>query len=277
MKVFDLFSGCGGFTLGFERAGMKTVAFCEIDRDCANILKKHWPKVPLYNDVRKLNAIRFKGTVDVVCGGFPCTDVSISGDKAGIDGPETSLYKHMLRIIGECRPKYAIFENVAGLLTGNRGRWFAKFLYDLAEIGYDAEWNNIEAAYVGAAHLRDRVWIVAYPARQHDSSRNPQSPKRQKSESGESASTIEISSNSGVRECKGVSKISYDIQQQIELIRSDPAKRGRFDLTEPCILRTNDGVSRRLDRRRIKMLGRSIVPNIAEAIGLGIIEYDKSL
>ena len=133
MKVLDLFSGIGGFSLGLERAGMETIAFCEFDEHAQKVLRKHWPDVPIHSDVRSLNGHDYRGTVDVVTGGFPCQDLSTAGEKAGFSGERSSLYIEMLRIISECRPQFAIFENVTGLLTGDvRSRWFAKFLYDLA-------------------------------------------------------------------------------------------------------------------------------------------------
>ena len=167
MKVLDLFSGIGGFSLGFERAGMETVAFCEYSESCRRVLKKHWPDVPCYEDVRTLTAEQLRDdgiTTDVICGGFPCQDLSIAGIRKGFDGEKSSLYREMLRIISDCRPRYAVFENVANFLIGDRGRWFSEFLNDLARIGYDAEWHCISAAAVGANHKRSRVWVVAYPA-----------------------------------------------------------------------------------------------------------------
>ena len=167
MKVLDLFSGIGGFSLGLERAGMETIAFCEFEPHAQEILKKHWPDVPIYNDVRTLDGKQFRGTVDVVCGGFPCQDLSTCGKQSGFSGERSSLYTEMLRIIGDCRPKYAIFENVSGLLTGESGRWFAKFLYDLAAIGLDAEWHCFKGEQLGMPTHRDRVWICAYPKKKH--------------------------------------------------------------------------------------------------------------
>lgn len=162
MKVLDLFSGIGMFSLGLERAGMETVAFCEYEDHAQKILKKHWKNIPIHKDVKKLDGTKYRGSVDVVCGGYPCQDLSTAGEQVGFEGERSSLYKHMLRIIGECMPRYAIFENVSGLLTGDSGRWFAKFLYDLAEVGYDAEWHCISAQSVGAEHERERVWVIAY-------------------------------------------------------------------------------------------------------------------
>jgi len=182
MKVLDLFSGIGGFSLGLERAGMETIAFCEFDKHAQKVLKKHWPDVPLYDDVRTLDGKQFRGSVDVVCGGFPCQDLSVAGKAAGFSGERSSLYREMLRIISECLPGYAIFENVTGLLTGESGRWFAQFLYDLAQIGYDAEWHCIPASELGAHHHRDRVWIICYPNAQCSLERSKQECEHERAE-----------------------------------------------------------------------------------------------
>jgi DNA (cytosine-5)-methyltransferase 1 len=160
VKVLDLFSGIGGFSLGLERAGMQTVAFCEIEPFCRKILRKHWPSVPIYEDVTKLTAKQLTTdgiSVDVICGGFPCQDISTAGKGAGIGGERSGLWKEYARLIGQLRPRYVIVENVSALL----GRGLSVVLGDLAEIGYDAEWHCIPASAVGAPHRRDRVWIIA--------------------------------------------------------------------------------------------------------------------
>jgi DNA (cytosine-5)-methyltransferase 1 len=164
MNVLDLFSGIGAFSLGLERAGMRTVAFCEIAPYCRAVLRKHWPDVPAYEDIRALSADRLKAdgiSVDVICGGFPCQDLSLAGRGAGLAGERSGLWFEYLRLIGELRPRYVIVENVKALLT----RGFDTVLGGLASIGYDAEWDCIPASYVGAPHDRDRIWIVAYPER----------------------------------------------------------------------------------------------------------------
>ncbi|MBN8968976.1 MAG: DNA cytosine methyltransferase [Rhizobiales bacterium] len=157
MNVLDLFSGIGGFSLGLERAGMRTVAFCEIDEFCREVLRKHWPHVPIFGDIIDLRAISI-GPVDVICGGFPCQDVSIAGDRAGLAGKRSGLWVEMRRCIRAFRPRFAVVENTTGLL--NLG--MATVLGDLAALGYSCVWHCIPAAAVGAAHPRDRVWIVAY-------------------------------------------------------------------------------------------------------------------
>ena len=163
IKVLDLFSGIGGFSLGLERAGMETVAFCEFDKHAQKVLKKHWPEVPIHEDVRTLDGKQFRGSVDVICGGFPCQDISTAGKQEGISAERSGLWSECARLLGEVRPKYAIFENVTNLLNGQRGAWFKRVLWDISQVGYDAEWHCIPASSVGAAHQRDRIWIIAYP------------------------------------------------------------------------------------------------------------------
>lgn len=178
LKVLDCFAGIGGFSLGLERAkyeggeydGFETVAFCEIEEYPRRVLAKHWPDVPCYRDVRELNGEQLASdgiAVDVITGGFPCQDLSSAGHSKGIgQGTRSGLFVEMLRLAGECGRPYIVFENVSRLLSGpsqDNGAWFAEFLWQLAEIGYDAEWFCITAASIGAPHERDRVWIVAYP------------------------------------------------------------------------------------------------------------------
>lgn len=163
LRVLDLFSGIGGFSLGLERTGgFKTVAFCEIEEFPRRVLAKHWPEVPCYHDVRELTAdtLRRDGiAVDVICGGFPCQDISIAGTGEGLDGKRSGLWFEYRRLIGELGPDFVIVENVAELL----GRGLGVVLGSLASLGYDAEWHCIPAAAVGAPHSRDRVWLMAYP------------------------------------------------------------------------------------------------------------------
>jgi DNA (cytosine-5)-methyltransferase 1 len=163
LRVLDLFSGIGGFSLGLERTGgFQTVAFCEIEPFCRRVLAKHWPEVPCYDDVRTLTADRLAAdgiAVDVICGGFPCQDVSESGPKLGLAGEKSGLWREIARLVREIRPRIVIVENVTGLLY----RGLGEVLGNLAEGGYDAEWHSLPASVVGLPQTRDRVWIIAYP------------------------------------------------------------------------------------------------------------------
>ena len=167
MKVLDLFSGIGGFALGLENAGFETAAFCEIDPYAQKVLAKNWPEVPIYDDVRRITADRLVSDgigVDVITGGFPCQDISVAGSQKGIDAERSGLWSECARLLGELRPRYAIFENVTNLLNGERGDWFKRVLWDISSVGYDAEWHCIPASAIGAHHHRDRVWILAHPS-----------------------------------------------------------------------------------------------------------------
>jgi DNA-cytosine methyltransferase len=158
LTVGSLFAGIGGFDLGLERAGMRSVWQCEIDPYAQRVLEKHWPDVLRVPDIRHVGA-RTVPYVDVICGGFPCQDISIAGAGAGIDGERSGLWSEYARVVGELRPRYVVVENVSVLLARGLGR----VLGDLAALGYDAEWDCIPASAVGAPHQRDRIWLVAYP------------------------------------------------------------------------------------------------------------------
>lgn len=161
LTVGDCFSGIGGFSLGLERAGMRTRWFAEIDPFACAVLRKHWPHVPNHGDVRSIRAGLVE-RVDVICGGFPCQDISIAGSGRGLEGERSGLWRELHRIVGDLRPRFAIVENVGALTS----RGLARILGDLAAIGYDAEWHVIPAAAVDAPHLRERCWIIASDADQ---------------------------------------------------------------------------------------------------------------
>ena len=161
MTVGSLFAGIGGLDLGFERAGFEVIWQCERDDFCTRILNKHWPDTPVYDDVQTLYTDDGPSpeTPDVLCGGFPCQDISLAGKGAGLDGERSGLWWQYHRIIGVVRPRYAVVENVPALV--NRG--LPAILGALSEIGYDAEWEIVSAAALGAPHIRERLFLVAYP------------------------------------------------------------------------------------------------------------------
>jgi DNA (cytosine-5)-methyltransferase 1 len=173
LNVGSLFAGIGGFDLGLETAGFEICWQVEIDRHCRAVLERRFPRARRFEDVRTVGADTLD-PVDVICGGFPCQDLSNAGKGAGIDGARSGLWSEFARIVRELRPRYVLVENVPALLTGKGKRWdrapIGRVLGDLAEIGYDAEWSVLSAREFGAPHLRKRVWIVAYRGEGTDAS-----------------------------------------------------------------------------------------------------------
>lgn len=153
----SLFAGIGGFDLGFERAGMVCKWQVEIDDYANRVLRKHWPDVRRWPDVRTWPQPDTE-RVDIICGGFPCQDISYAGRGAGLEGERSGLFFEAVRVVCELRPRAVVLENVAALLT----RGLDRVLGTLAEIGYDAEWESLPASAFGLYHERDRVFIVAY-------------------------------------------------------------------------------------------------------------------
>jgi DNA (cytosine-5)-methyltransferase 1 len=152
----SLFAGIGGFDLGFERAGMECKWQVEIDDYSTKVLEKHWPQVHRERDIRTVGSHNLE-TVDIICGGFPCQDISYAGLGAGLDGERSGLFFEAIRVVRELQPRVVVLENVAALLT----RGLDRVLGTLAEIGYDAEWHCIPAAYVGTHFRRDRLFVIA--------------------------------------------------------------------------------------------------------------------
>lgn len=159
MKFGSLFTGVGGFDLGFERAGMECAWQVEFDKACQSVLKKHWSETELFDDVRTVGKHNLE-PVDVICGGFPCQDVSVAGKRAGLAGERSGLWSEFARIIDELEPKWVVVENVPGLLSSNGGRDFATVIRWLAERGYGVAWRILDSQYFGVAQRRRRVFIV---------------------------------------------------------------------------------------------------------------------
>lgn len=248
LRVLDLFSGIGGFSLGLESTGgYETVAFCEMDPAAVRVLQKHWPEVPVFPNIEELKKEAIDGPIDVICGGFPCQDISVAGTRngnAGLAGERSGLWYEYLRIIDEIRPRYGIIENVAALRT----RGLDEVLRGLASIGYDAEWHCIPATHVGAAHQRDRIWIIA----------NPKGLGME----GVWAERIEKS------------------RPLVQSLLPHRSGDGQWQV-EPDLRRGPYGLSTRLDGRmntwmdRIKQCGNAVVPQIPALIGYAILDHAR--
>jgi len=272
LRVLDLFSGIGGFSLGLERTGgFETVAFCEIEDYPRRVLAKHWPGVPIYDDVRTLTAdtLRRDGiAVDVICGGFPCQDISSAGKGAGLAGERSGLWKEYARIVGELQPKFVLVENVAALL----GRGLGDVLGDLAALGYDAEWHCIPACAIGAPHRRDRIWIVAY-ANSINRRGRAAGCDGAKIDNGGSAMAYSDGEHG-----KNGAWLHAGLYQppKITSVKQSSGNGGRranreWDF-EPDVGRVAHGVPSRVDR--LKGLGNAVVPQIPELIGQAILKAE---
>lgn len=275
LRTLSLFSGIGGIELGLERTeGFETVGFCEIDKHCHKVLNKHWPEVPIFTDVNKLSKSDIPDGVDVITGGFPCTDVSYAGNAKGLfdeNGNRTrsGLWKEYARIIDEFRPKFCIIENVGYLRKNGLGIVLA----DLARIGYDAEWYTITADSVGYPHQRERLFIVSYPCGQRFNG-DIRQERHLQTDSERSSSPLDSQ--------------GQERQSELSEIRQI-LPRGTFDsLRSPypderavvsSIRRVTDGISEGLDehrrKQRVKQIGNAVVPRIAEIIGRAILEALK--
>jgi DNA (cytosine-5)-methyltransferase 1 len=263
LTVGSLFAGIGGFDLGLERAGMVVRWQCEQDDFCRRVLGHHWPDVPCYPDVRELTAEKVE-SVDVLCGGFPCQDVSRAGPRIGIDGDRSGLWSEYARLVGELRPQYVLVENVPGLLVrGGLGR----VLGDLAACGYDAEWECLSAASFGAPHIRDRLWLLAYP---ESDGRRPWRPRR--------------SAPGGAGEPEPVRPLPHLADAGGGRHRASPptvfAGWAEPELhggwaTEPRVDRVASGLPAQVDR--VAAVGNALVPQIAEWLGRRILEAEAAM
>ena len=328
LTVGSLFSGIGGIELGLERTGyFKTIWQVENDDYCNKVLAKHWPKVRRFGDIRTVKELPY---ADLICGGFPCQDISVAGKGKGITGERSGLWKEFLRIIRMVRPRYVFVENVSALTI----RGLDVVLADLAESGYDAEWNIVSAASVGAPHRRERIFIVAnaigrrgqkdeiqtgrnavghggsFPHHDSRGFKGAYIPIRQLGQVKTEAIALrvgkDVSDSEGFHEERSVSKGNLGGQSKEKignrscaLSDADNAKTSRqrkdgrkifiipestgccirssaeWWTVEPEVGRVADGVSARVDR--LKCLGNAVVPQVAEAVGRMIMEYDQKV
>jgi DNA (cytosine-5)-methyltransferase 1 len=234
----SLFAGIGGFDLGFERAGMKCKWQVEINPFAVSVLEKHWPKTKRFRDVREFDP-QLKDRVDVVCGGFPCQDISLAGSGKGLDGERSGLWTEYFRIVSQIRPKYVVVENVSALLR----RGIDRVLGDLAGIGYGAEWQTFFASDFALPHRRERICIVAYPDEIVRSER------------------------------EGLGLIS---DGEAEVFGTGGKERAAIRVqTADHFIGVDDGVSRELYGPRAEAVGNAVVPAAFEWIGRLIVEHDK--
>ena len=286
MKVLDLFSGIGGFSLGLEWAGMSTVAFCERDPYCTTILNKHWPDTPVHSDVRNLDGKDYADSIDLVAGGFPCQPFSVAGNRRGSDD-DRHLWPEMLRIIQEAKPRWVIGENVFGLINMALDDVQA----DLEREHYEVRKFVLPAVAVDAHHRRDRIFIIAYrdPALADSNGkglevrqgiREKHAPQLSPSERSGSERREDVAYTNGARGEVGVSgqeswqegHAGESHHQGDQQLRRSP--RGEWP-AEPRVGRVADGIPNRVDR--IRGLGNAVVPQLIQAIGELVLAADKEI
>ena len=307
--VGSLFAGIGGFDLGFERAGFDVRWQVEIDQFCRRVLAKHWPGVRRHDDVKNFppGSVRLRdgGTshagevgategargadpglgdyrVAVVCGGFPCQDISVAGRGAGIGGERSGLWREFARIVRVVRPRFVVVENVPALLARGMGR----VLGDLAACGYDAEWDCLPAAAFGAPHIRDRVFVVGcrnradaervrvwLPGRGEveGAAAGDEGACRQRERLRSDAEPVgqDVADSVGHRlerhlQARDCRPACFGIDARGSIARAGESGRGEQWRTEPGVGRVAHGVPNRVDR--LRGLGNAVVPQVAEWI-----------
>ena len=268
--MLDTFAGIGGFSYAATKlvGGYRTTQFIEIDPFCQKILNKHFPTVPIHDDIRTFTAIPRQ--YDVICGGFPCQDISgANSSRVGItEQSRSGLFYELMRVIRMVRPKFVIMENVAAILNNGLDIVLGK----LSEAGYDAEWSVISASSLGACHRRSRWWLVAYPnsfrCRRRSSERcsiqerQVFSGEQEWSEMGskiERCSTLSSDSNSKRLQRENFSEMEREIWTEGFTRRLNP--NWRSYVSKPILPRGSYGLSNRVDRT--KSLGNSVVPQVA--------------
>jgi len=292
MDLLDLFSGIGGFSLGLERAGMNTVAFCEKEDYPVSILNKHWPNVPVHRDIRKLDGKQYLNKIDILCGGFPCQPFSVAGKQKGKED-DRHLWPEMFRIIKESKPAWVIGENVAGFIR----MALDDVLLDLETEGYTTQSFVIPACAVGGIHRRDRVWIVGYSEhngrhgpknRQSNTAGNIRDQARAQQiielegsgcSRGDDANTVSagLQGDERLRENERKNNARVEGAHGTTSKRSNDRNRERFSPvgipTQPPVCHRDDGVSNRV--ARLKALGNAVVPQIPEMIGRAIMKLEN--
>lgn len=263
----SLFAGIGGFDLGFERAGMACEWQVEIDPYCQRVLAKHWPNVRRWDDVRTFPPGPVdEWRVDVICGGFPCQDISAANPRGkGLGGSRSGLWWEYYRIVKAMRPAWVVIENSPVL----RRRGLDQVLRSLAEIGRDAEWHCVPAGALGACHRRDRIWIISHL----DEGRRDTGAKPAEWQAGRNTNQCGTPGPADIRDAD---------RERLAIRKGEPGyPRPQFTApertdwwdVEPDVVRVVHGLSDRVDR--VASLGNAVVPQLAEWIGRRIVEANQ--
>lgn len=288
MRVASFFAGIGGFDLGFERAGMKVVFQCEIDPFCRQILQRHWPKIPLHDDITDLAPTAIPAA-DLWCAGWPCQDLSTANtDRQGLSGTRSGLFYVFMELVAAVQPQWLVLENVPGLLSAEQGTALEAVIDTLEAIGYLGGWVSCNASDSGLPHHRDRVFFIASfrsPCAYEffaDSRELSGYPPARKSGGAQARSPVcerTIGNSPLVVQRRG--GFGYTLAKSIcPTLRAQTGKHQGGHSDRPILcgekldlerVGETDGVSPRLDGRRGRLIGNAVVPGIAEWIGRKII------
>ena len=288
LELLDLFSGIAGFSYAAEKivGGYKTTQFVEKDPYCQSVIRKNFPDIPIHDDIRTFTAK--PGQFDVFTIGFPCQDLSVAGKQRGInERTRSGLFYESIRLLREVRPRFALFENVRNLLSHEKGQTFQEVLFQIAKAGYDAEWSVISARDLGACHLRERIWIVAYTNHygsstskrirvddktnsitqegQNKTSKSERSSNPRDSRTFQQTSETPDTSNTNSSRTQSNSEGLEEPIWKHAFLNSKERRTLSPDWTgyvsEPSLCRGDDGLRGRV--ARIKAMGNSIVPQCA--------------
>jgi DNA (cytosine-5)-methyltransferase 1 len=275
ITIGSLFSGIGGFELGLERAIPQARTIWQVEQDtfCQSILRRHWPDATLHSDINQVG-LHNLAEVDILCGGFPCQDISIAGKQEGINGKKSSLWWQMHRLIGDLRPRVIVLENVAAIVSNG----LSTVSESLAKLGYDLEWQIVSARQFGAPHIRKRWFGVAY-SNSHRLWLKQHNQAKQQEKEAQSAVNGQTES---VGLCGATNTNSQRSQEQSN--KPKPMEKGaesqcgssqagwihsenywHQDPPKPTLCELDDGISNRV--ARLKALGNAIVPQCSEYIG----------
>jgi len=279
LKLLDLFSGIGGFSLGLESTGFfETIAFVEKDKFCQKVLKKNFNNIPIEEDIRNVKGERY--AADVITGGFPCQPFSIAGKRKGTDD-DRYLWDETIRVIRECKPRWFIGENVEGIINIQDGMVLRQVCTDLEEEGFEVQCLIIPASGIGAWHQRKRVWILAY-SNNNGSYRQKRNETEQSSNEQENRLSVGDDKDVPNTGTEGLQRHNNEQElskQKLGLITNkDDERRETWWEAQSELFGVPNGLSYELDKdraNRIKSLGNSIVPPIARQLGLAIMKAEQ--
>jgi len=271
----SLFSGIGGFDLAAEWSGFTNLFNCEWEEFPRKVLKHHFPNAEQYGDIKEFDATTYSGRLDIISGGFPCQPFSVAGKRKGSED-ERHLFPEMLRVIGECKPRWVVGENVRGLVNWSNGLVFETCCSDLEDLGYSVKSFVIPACAAGAPHRRDRVWIVA-----HNHNGDGQKERLQ---AGRKVDVHGIEENGNAPDTNSTrTRQDYGERKSRQFDKTSAANYWENFPTFAPICGGDDGLPKELDgitfpkwrRESIKAYGNAIVPQVAHRIFESIKDYEK--